>query len=158
MSDPKEQGVDAAFEPGSTPKDFVSVEGPSFPWTVKAIASVMVGGLLLLAWKSLDLAAWKALDLGGKLFLMAATGVVLSGYWGILTSRTRFDGERIVQSWLWRKEVRVSEITQLKLIYVPGLTWILVPRLIVRSGGLTLTTFHLADAQVLASCRRLAYG
>ena len=158
MNDISDASAGHTREPLSVPPPFTPVEGASFPLPVKTMASIMVGGLLLLAWKSIDLNAWRALDLGGKLFLMSATGVVLSGYWGILTSRTRFDGERIVQTWLWRKEVRVADITQLKLIHIPGLTWLLVPRLVVRSGGLGLTTFHLADKQVLAACRRLAYG
>jgi hypothetical protein len=33
-----------------------------------------------------------------------------------------------------------------------------VPRLVVRSGSMNLTTFHAADERVLAAMRLLAYG
>ncbi len=36
--------------------------------------------------------------------------------------------------WLWRKRVNIADITQVKLISVPGLSWLVVPRLVVRAG------------------------
>ena len=91
------------------------------------------------------------------LFLLAVLVVIGTGYWGILTSRTRFDGQSIEQSWLWRKRVELAEITQVKLIRVPGMAWLIVPRLVVRTS-FGLTTFHAGDAAVLEQFRRLAHG
>lgn len=137
----------------------VAVEGPSFPKTVKLLASAIVVGMV----GALGAAAPDALnsmrkDPGSGLFILSALGVVLAGYVGILKSRTRFDGVLIEQSWLWRKQVAVRDITQVKLIHLRWLSWIIVPRLLVRTGSVGLTTFHAADPQVLAAFRRLAYG
>lgn len=134
------------------------VEGPSFPVTIKVAATALVAALAYFAWHALDAAAWSALDTGGRLFLFAASGVAASGWWGVLTSRTRFDGTQISQSWLWAKSVQLRDVTQVKLIHLRGLEWLVVPRLLVRAGGLGLTTFHASDPAVLAAFRRLAYG
>lgn len=90
-------------------------------------------------------------------FLVAVAAVVGSGYWGILTSRTSCDGQCIEQTWLWRKKVNIADITQVKLISVPGLSWLVVPRLVVRAGY-GLTTFHAGDPAVHARFRLLARG
>jgi hypothetical protein len=74
-----------------------------------------------------------------------------------MTSQTRFDGESIEQTWLWRKKVMLAEISQLKLIRVRGLEWLIVPRLVVRTG-FGLTTFHAGDPAVLARFKLLAHG
>lgn len=133
-------------------------EGPSFSPLMKTLASALVGGLLLAAaaaaFSGATILPWH----GGGWFVGVVALVVVTGYWGILTSRTGIDGEYVWQTWLWRKQVRLAEVTQLKLIMVPGLSWLVAPRLVVRCGMLNITTFHTADAHVLAAFRRLAYG
>ncbi len=133
------------------------VEGPSFPPAVKALATMLM--LTLLLWGAMALAepAGPQPDAQGWGFLAAAAGVVVLGYWGIVSSRTRFDGRVISQSGLWRKQVWLVEVTQVKLICVPGLSWLIVPRLVVRTG-FGLTSFPAGDPAVLAQFRRLAYG
>lgn len=138
--------------------DPAPVEGPSFPPTVKGLATVLVVGLLVLGWQVVGRRPWDHVEGPAGLFLLAATAVIASGYWGILTSRTRIDGRCIRQSWLWPKEVALADITQVKLLEVAALSWLVVPRLVVRSGNMNLTTFHTADPQVLAALRLLAYG
>lgn len=90
-------------------------------------------------------------------FVATVTAVIVSGYGVILTSRTCCDHECIEQSGLWRKRVQLAEITQIKLVSLPGLNWLVVPRLIVRTG-LTYTTFQAGDPAVFARFRLLAYG
>lgn len=138
--------------------DAGKVEGPSFPLTVKVLATVLVAVLALQGWRVIDQRPWQHVGWQAGLFLLAAGAVIASGYWGILTSRTSIDGRCIHQSWLWPKEVALADITQLKLLEVSALSWLVVPRLVVRSGSMNLTTFHAADAQVLAALRLLAYG
>lgn len=140
------------------PEPAAAVDGPSFPLAVKLLAGALV--LAVLAWGAMaaDKALWSRLDAQGGLFLLAAVAVIGAGYWGILTSRTSVDGARLRETWLWTREVEMAEITQLKLIEVPGLAWIVVPRLVVRTRGFGLTTFHAGDPRVLDAFRRLAYG
>ena len=134
------------------------VEGPSFPLTLKVLATALVAAVICFAWLGWDAQVWGAMGWGGRGFAVVALGVVIGGYLGILTSRTSFDGQTIEQSWLWKKKVALPEITQLKLIHVRGLEWLVVPRLVVRRGALGLMTFHVADPQVLKRLGILAYG
>ena len=136
------------------------VSGPSFPFAVKVIATALI--LALLVYGSLALMGpsgpqARALAAGDWGFLVAVIDVIGSGYWGILTSRTSCDSQCIEQTWLWRKQVRITEITQVKLISLPRLSWIVVPRLVVRTGY-GLTTFHAGDPAVLARFKLLAHG
>jgi hypothetical protein len=135
-----------------------SVEGPSFSFALKLLSTAMVGGLGVLGWGALNSNDWAALGTQGQVFSVMSYLVVLCGYWGVLTSRTRVDGKCIRQTWLWRKEVQLADITRVKLIHVPALSWLIAPRLLVRSGGIGLTTFHVADPRVLEAIKRLAYG
>lgn len=136
----------------------VRVEGPSFPLAVKVLATLFVGLLCVQGWQLIDRQPWQALGWQAGLFVLAVFVVIASGYWGILTSRTSIDDLCIRQSWLWPKEVTLADITQVKLLQVPRMSWLVVPRLVVRSGAMHLTTFHAADPQVLAALRLLAYG
>lgn len=139
---------------------FEAVSGPSFPVAVKALATLLViavvafGSMMLISPAGEPTRPLAAADIG---FLAALALVIGSGYWGILTSRTTIDGERIEQTWLWHKKVDIADITQVKLVRVPGLDWLVVPRLVVRTGY-GLTTFQTGDPAVLSRFRLLAHG
>ncbi len=145
--------------PGDSPT-LDAVSGPSFPIAIKLMASALILAVVVFGWLALtgpsgtQAGTLAATEWG---FVIAAVAAVAAGYWGIMTSRTRCDGECIEQTWLWRKRVRIADISQLKLISIPGLDWIVVPRLVVRTG-FGFTTFHAGDPAVLARFRQLAYG
>lgn len=139
---------------------FEAVSGPSFPRAVKGLATGLVVALLVFAAMALTGPAGEAarpLAAGDIGFVVAAALVIGSGYWGILTSRTSIDGQHIEQTWLWHKKVAIADITQVKLVRLPGLDWLVVPRLVVRTGY-GLTTFQTGDPAVLARFRLLAHG
>lgn len=142
------------------PDVLTPVSGPSFTWLSKLLATALVVALLvgagMLSIRQPD-SLQESLGAQEWGFLLAVAGVIGSGYWGILTSRTCCDGLSIEQTWLWRKQVRIADITQVKLISVPGLEWLVVPRLVVRTG-FGLTTFHAGDPLVLARFKLLAHG
>ena len=134
------------------------VEGPAFSTSLKCLASLLMLALAAAGWNLMAHGAWSQMDRTSQLVLCAATMVITAAYVGILIGRTSIDGQRIRQTGLWVKEVRLADMTQVKLIAVPGLAWVIAPRLVVRAGGLSMTTFHVADKQVLAAVRRLVYG
>jgi hypothetical protein len=134
------------------------IEGASFSPVLKALASCGVVTLAWWSWQVLQAGAWAQWTGPARVFMVLALGVIAAGWWGILTSRTSIDGVAIRQSWLWPKRVELATITRLKLIRVPGLDWLIAPRLVVRADGLMLTTFHAADPRVLAAFKQLAYG
>lgn len=134
------------------------VEGASFSPTMKVLSTMLVLGLAYGAWQTLQQGAWSQWSSTARWCMGLLMAAVVFGYWGILSSRTGVDGHCIRQSGPWPKQVELAQITQLKLIRVRGLDWLVAPRLVVRCGAFGLTTFHVADAQVLAALKRLAYG
>lgn len=146
----------------SQPGEFAleAVSGPSFPLSVKIMATAMMLALVVFgAMNYLRPAEVQApaLAAGEWLFLVAVAVVIGTGYWGIMTGRTSCDGRAIEQTWLWHKKVHLTDITQVKLISVSGLHWLVVPRLVVRTG-FGLTTFHAGDAAVFSRFKLLAHG
>ena len=110
------------------------VSGPAFPVVVKVLATVLMVGLVVAgALAAIGGVSGPPLAAAHWGFLAAVAAVVGTGYWGMMTSRTRFDGVSIEQTWIWNKKILVAEITQLKLVSVPGLNWLIVPRLMVRT-------------------------
>ena len=134
------------------------VEGPSFSWTMKAVATVAMILLGVASVQALTAGAWS--EWSSSTWLVTALAVLVIGvsYVGILTSRTAIDGQSIRQSGLWVKKVCLADITQVKLIAPRGFGWLIAPRLVVRAGGLMMITFHAADPRVLAVFRKLVYG
>ncbi len=53
------------------------------------------------------------------------------------------------QSWIWSKQVSWCDVTQAQLVGVPGLQWLIAPRLVLRVRGRGLMVFHTADRRVL---------
>jgi len=133
------------------------VEGPSFPVFLKLVASAMVALLLVAGVQAAREVTWAPLGWRGLLVLLIVLLVIASGLWAVLVGRTRVDERSVRQRGLRTREVQLADITQVKLIHVRGLEWLLVPRLVVRARGLGgFTTFQSADPQVLKAFRRLA--
>lgn len=145
--------------PSADPSDALAapVCGPAFPPLTKAIASVVMAAVAAGGLRAADQNGWPGLTAPGWLFLGTVVAVVVYGWWVVLTSTVCIDATSIRQTWLWTKQVRLAEMSQLKLVQVPGLSWLLVPRLVVRAGG-GLTTFHAGTPALVSAFRRLAYG
>ena len=131
--------------------------GAAFPSLTKAIASLAMAAVVASGVRAADQAGWPSLTVPGWLFLITVVGVLVYGWWVVLTSTVCIDATSIRQTWLWSKQVKLAEMSQLKLVQVPGLSWLLVPRLVVRAGG-GLTTFHAGTPALVSAFRRLAYG
>jgi hypothetical protein len=134
------------------------IEGASFSATMKLLSTMLLIGIAYAAWQTLQQGAWQEWSPGVRWSMGLLIAAIVFGYWGILSSRTSVDGHFIRQSGPWPKQVELAQITRLKLIHVPGLDWLVAPRLVVRCGSFGLTTFHVADPKVLAAVKLLAYG
>jgi hypothetical protein len=143
-------------EPARAP---AAVEGPAFPWPLKALASACVLALLVFGLLAAGRQGWHEVNTQGWLLLAGALAVVGTGWWTLVTSRTRIDGRSIRQTGLWLREVELADISQLKLIRLRGFEWVFVPRLVVRARGHALpVTFQLGTAGLVEACSKLAYG
>lgn len=134
------------------------IEGAAFPVLVKVLAGVLMAAVVVYGLRGLgDLAAerrtWPFLLFA--LLLMAIAGWCF--VW-ILKSRTRVSATHLRQTWWSDKSVAIGDITQTRLILVPGLTWLIAPRLVVRTHAPGSTTFHAAEPRLIAAFARLSLG
>lgn len=117
-----------------------------------------MAGLVVYGAKALPAFIEKRSTWGVLLFILLAFAFIVVCFVSILRSRTRIDATHIEQSWIAHKRVAIADITQVKLIYVPGLAWLIAPRLIVKTRRPASTVFHTADPQVLQAFATLAHG
>lgn len=132
--------------------------GPAFPIVVKGLAALTVGGLVAcgaMAAERLVEANW---TFAAAAFIAATCSVILVCFYWIVASRTTIDASSIRQSWVWNKEVALTDIRDVKFVYVPHLAWLIAPRLVVRARGGALYTFHAADVGVLRRFAELRFG
>lgn len=142
-----------------TPADDASVAGPAFPVATKFLAGLLLAAVAFYGRRAAD--GFFALGREGLpvIGLLAVLGVALGiAWWWILSSRTTVYADRIRQTWWSTKEVRLADITQTKLILLPGLTWIVVPRLVVRTRSPGSVVFHAGDARLAAAFARISLG
>lgn len=150
MSDTPAEAGTGGTPPAAAPIT-ITAQGPAFPVAVRLLATAMVGGTLYWGLRSrgeLLAAQWDTMSAA-----VVGTALVLALwalYW-MWRSRTGVDAEGITQTWIWTKRVRWADITQAKLIGVPGLQWLIAPRLVVRPRGGGIIVFHSADRLVLAA-------
>jgi hypothetical protein len=146
--------------PGSRvePVPAPAAEGPAFTTGVKLLATALVASVAIVGWRAApSLLAGRA-SMPALLFLGLVLAFVGVGYASILRSRTRITGTHIEQTWIVDKRVAIADITQVKFIYIPGLTWLVTPRLIVKARFPGSMVFHAAEPRVLTAFARLALG
>jgi hypothetical protein len=132
------------------------LEGPAFTPLVKALASALVLGMAVYGWRVLPQLLAQRSSWVAWVFLLMMLGFVLVCYAWILRSRTGLSETHIRQTWFTDKQVALADITQIKLIHIPHLAWLISPRLMVKTRMPGTMVFHTADPQVLAAFGRLA--
>ena len=135
----------------------LEVEGPAFTVLIKLLASVLVGALVVWGARASRVMDWQAFSLSAGLVWAAALAIVLVVYYWLLKSRTSIKNGVIEQTWVWKKSVSVAEIRQAKFIYLPALSWLIAPRLIVRTGPI-MTVFYTAHPAVQRAFAALMLG
>lgn len=133
-------------------------EGPAFPWPMKLLATALMLGLVSQGVPLLGLLPGATGSLGQWLFLGLAGATVLAGYAGLLIGRTGVDATHLRQRGLLTEAVALQDILQLHFLYVPYLSWLFVPRLVVKLRGGRRVVFRSADRRVQQAFARLAFG
>lgn len=124
-----------------------SASGPAFPVLIKVSSTLLVIGLLYWGAGVLGEVVWTDVSTSAAILYGSALLITMTVWLWILKSRTTISHETIEQTWLWHKTVLIKDITQAKFIYVPYLSWLIAPRLIVRAG-IGLNVFYSADPAV----------
>ena len=87
---------------------------------------------------------------------MAAWAMMAWTVWNIQRSRTRLSAEGLHQTWIWNKQMAMSDLAYAHLIRVRALDWLIAPRLYVRSLSGRFTVIYCADADMLEDMARLS--
>ncbi len=132
-------------------------EGPAFTLLIKVMSTILMLALVVWGGDVVGEAGWRDWSTGSALILGSALLISLVVYVWILKSRTSINAECIEQTWLWKKRVLISEISQAKFIYVPHLSWLIAPRLIVRAGP-GVRVFYAASPDVIRAFSSLMLG
>jgi len=142
------------FTPSATP-----LEGAAFSLPFKLLATVLAWGCaawLLSLWLDGKLAHPAASGLSVNMaWFVAGQALLLLTWWHILRSRTRIDARGLHQTWVWDKQLDLRELAYGKLIRVPGLDWLISPRLYLRSLQGKFAVYYVADKALLADGARL---
>ncbi len=74
----------------------------------------------------------------------------------IYRSRTTLADGKLIQTWIWDKEVLLDHIAYAKLIRIRGFDWLIAPRLYVRTVMGKFTVFYAAQKPMLVEFEKLA--
>ena len=88
-------------------------------------------------------------------WLIAALAMMFLTEWHILRGKTYLTAEALEQSWVWRKRVLLPELAYARLIRIPGLEWLIAPRLYTKTFSNKLAVFYVTGPAMLAEMRRL---
>ncbi len=142
-------------QPATDGEGPLEVSGPAFPPVVKALATALMAGLAVAGWRARDELASASMSAATLAFWAAALAVIALCYGFMLASRTSVTPTHLRQTWLWTKEVALADIKQAKLIQVPGMAWLIVPRLVVRVGNRGIYSFPAGNAPLHRMFARL---
>jgi hypothetical protein len=128
-----------------------TLHSTAFPALVRVLAVALTAALAVSAvWSLPALRSANWTHTGLAVLALSALCVAWVGYW-IVFSRTRLDGDVLVQTWLWDKRVNAGDVAQLKLVHWRPLDGLMAPRLLVRRRNGGITWFQSADARLLTA-------
>jgi len=154
--------LDTQAAPGPAPflfsprTDPLRVRAFSLPFRVLATACVFgIAAWMLVLWQAGRLTPPGLSTAAALGWPLAALAVLLYTWWQIVTSRTTLTAGKLHQSWIWDKKMELRELAYGKLIRVPGLDWLIAPRLYVRTLMGKFAVFYASDAAMIAEFERL---
>ena len=124
-------------------------EGAAFPVLVRCLVTALTAWVFAEGWHALDDPVIRNASLSAKGLLISGLGALVIVTFWVWRSRTEVTPAFVRQTWVWPKRVNWADVSHAKMIYVPGLAWLVAPRLVLRSGGGMVTVFHAADHGVL---------
>ena len=86
---------------------------------------------------------------------LAALAIMAYTWWQIVTSHTTLTASGLHQGWIWDKKMELRELAYGKLIRVPGLDWLVAPRLYLRTLTGKFAVFYAAEPAMIAEFQRL---
>lgn len=91
----------------------------------------------------------------GLAWFITALALMLYTTWHILNSTTRLNETALYQSWVWDKKMELRELAYCKMVRLPGLDWLIAPRLYARTLVGKFSVFYAADPRMISEFERL---
>jgi len=125
---------------------------PAFSRPFKIMAVALLSGLAFWAYQ-LHGAQMVTTD---YLWLWAAWGIMAYTVGHLLMGKTTLTSNGLEQTWIWNKKVELRDLAYAKLIRVPGLDWLVAPRLYVRTLMGKFTVIYACHPDMVEEFKRLS--
>jgi hypothetical protein len=122
------------------------------------IAMAIVLALGVQAWRTVHSHPALLQDRDAILLGLLSAAVVLASFWHLLMARTWMDATHITQAGLWTRRLALADVRRIHVVYVPGLAWLISPRVRLQTASRGSYVFHTSDPVVLARFCELALG
>ncbi|MDR7375785.1 hypothetical protein J2X19_000443 [Rhodoferax ferrireducens] len=131
------------------------VEAAAFSPLFKLLATAIVGGCAVWLTQLLTSGVLGTARTTGVVWFVAGLAMMGWTWWHILRSRTRISSEGLFQGWIWDKQMPFDDLAYGKLIRIPGLDWLIAPRLYVRTLMGKFMVFYGASPELVAEFERI---
>lgn len=134
-----------------TPSIAMPVRSKAYSLAFKILASCVTLGSV--AWMMLMYREGKlgSTESTGMAWFFGAAVLMAWTLWHILRSKTTLNAQVLHQSWIWDKQIALSDMGYAKLIRVRGLGWLIAPRLYVRTLAGKFSVFYAAEPEMIAA-------
>jgi hypothetical protein len=131
------------------------ISGRAFSVSFRVLALLLVEGIAWWGYVLWSNGKLGSTELKSTYWLIAAVLLLCITVFYVFRSKTSISATHIKQSWIWDKEMLVSELAYAKLIRVKGLDWLIAPRIYARSHGGKFATFYSANTLVIQQFEKL---
>jgi hypothetical protein len=131
------------------------VEGAAYSLLFKLLGTAIVGSCAVWLAQLLASGVLASTRTTGVVWFSAGLAMMAWTWWHILRSRTRVSVEGLYQAWIWDKQMPFDDLAYAKLIRIPGLDWLIAPRLYVRTLMGKFTVFYGATPALVAEFERI---
>jgi hypothetical protein len=125
---------------------------PAFSRPFKIMAVALLSGLAFWAYQ-LHGAQMVGTD---YLWLWAAWSIMAYTVGHLLMGKTKLTAQSLEQTWIWHKKVELRDLAYVKLIRVPGLDWLIAPRVYVRTLMGKFTVIYACHPDMVEEFQRMS--
>jgi hypothetical protein len=125
---------------------------PAFSRPFKIMAVALLSGLAFWAYQ-LHGAQMVGTD---YLWLWAAWSIMAYTVGHLLMGKTKLTAQSLEQTWIWHKKVELRDLAYVKLIRVPGLDWLIAPRVYVRTLMGKFTVIYACHPDMIEEFQRMS--
>lgn len=119
-----------------------TTQGAAFSVHFKCIAVLISAVIGYWGWQALPNLGWSALSAQSQWMLGGCIGLIVYTLYHVMVSRTVVSPTHIQQNFVFNRSVHLGEVSFAKFVYIPYLTWLIAPRLFVRTPSNKFAAFY----------------